>query len=356
MAISPVDLAGPYLAVLSMLKLVLLILVFSEIAKALGKGGDEVDDDSGPIKRRNRDPEEIDKIELEIVAPAAPARSTNEAAKIPRKVEKFIAKSTKVDIPPRCRHVWFITTQHNQIGLFDVLNPNHGVFYGIGGNRNLVILKNIKISDKIPSNEEVGLHVRLLTPNRKKILGEGFRKIMIVDGPGTGPKPTKKRFGSTPSWKLPDNESTESFIGDVLTKNKIHKSFKGYWRRMENLIKLLEAHKNPQNTNLFNQLEEQERNVFHLWRIFNDRWNHLRGDLDRIAENAGFKKGSNHWMNGDEISAHHKSIRSNPELLKNYDIAINVFSDLRRYYTNALLQMQQLSQTIDQIKATIPKK
>ena len=185
--VSAVDMAAPYIAVLSILKLVLLILVITELVKALGKGGDDDPGNDEPFSIRKREPQEYEEVEIEIINPINPTNK-NAPAKIPRTNNHFVAKSVKVEIPNRCKHIWFITTSHNQLGDYDSLKPKNGVYYGFG-RRNIFELKRVAIHNRIPDNEEVGLHVRLLTPDGKKVLGEAMRRIIIVPGPGTQPQP-----------------------------------------------------------------------------------------------------------------------------------------------------------------------
>ena len=67
------------------------------------------------------------------------------------------------------------------MGDYDALKPKNGIYYGLG-RRNIFELKRVEINKRIPDNQEVGLHVRLLTPDGKKVLGEAMRRIIIVVG------------------------------------------------------------------------------------------------------------------------------------------------------------------------------
>lgn len=175
---TPATLAAPYLAVLSVVKLALVVLVFKEIGQAIMGSGDQLNDqdnqESGfknPFKRKE---EEDIEVEMEIIQPVTPAVGTFKPAEIQRKNNIFIARAKSGNLPRGGRYVWFINNNVN------ALKGGSGSYWG-HRRKNLIKSKNVSIPAKYKDNEELMLRIRVTDSHGTRLVGQTAKRVIITN-------------------------------------------------------------------------------------------------------------------------------------------------------------------------------
>lgn len=331
MAITAINMVGPYLAVLSMIKLVLLILVGSEIAKALGKGGDGGgDDDSGPIRRRrDDDDEELNEVTIEIRQPGA-----NDAKYERGKRYRFVAVVTKGKLPIRGRFFWFLGTEAN----FVELDGGAGNYWS---RHTLFESKKVLIPEDTPLGNQF-IKIRVTDSSRKRQVGENVRRIIIVDGAGQDSEPEPTNKIKLPTWSVKEANSTSTFIFDLLHNKSIFEKFSSEYAKLMEVIERLRPHRsNPDALRLFADLDKLLKEYHLGWTELNNNMVRLKNRSIDIAEKAGIYN----LPSGKDIEAYHVQNSNRPEV----KFAYKYFDRIRLLYNANVNKMHKVNKVLRKI-------